>query len=497
MNAPPVVVVVGAGIGGLTAAAYLAQAGCDVLLLEAADRAGGCAGRFSVGDYHFHAGATTLVGLEPDMPLGIVFRELGLAFHPPASHGNLAVHHGSRHFVVSGDTATNVATLRGFYGSGCAAFWREAMTVAQRSWHFLVATSLPPRTSGDILQAFRSGGLALLSQALPSARRVLGGYGDLSPSTLLLLDELLLISTQATSGETPYLFAALGLQYLERPFFFPKNGMGAIVDALLTILDEAGSTVGCNAPVVGVKRSGRRWRVSTAAGDFSADAVVLNLTHWDAARITEGRERAFFVRQARLHSSAWGSCGIYCGVPDVFPAETPLYHQIVLDATLPQSRARSLFVTLSRPGDEGSAPPGHRAITVSCHTPVEHWQGMTGTAYEAAKARVRGELFTELTNHLVPLRGVRPEPLLVATPGTWEARTGRSGGRVGGLPFRYRVLLGGYPSGRTPFPRLLRVGDTIFPGQSVVAVAWGARRVARELLDTLLPGGSREPAHSP
>jgi phytoene dehydrogenase-like protein len=53
---------------------------------------------------------------------------------------------------------------------------------------------------------------------------------------------------------------------------------------------------------------------------------------------------------------------------------------------------------------------------------------------------------------------------------------------VGGLPFSYDSLLQGYPSGLTPVPGLARVGDTVFPGQSVPACAWGARRVVKALL---------------
>ena len=59
------VVVVGAGIAGLTAAALLAQEGLAVELLEAHQQSGGCAGTFRRGPYTFDVGATQVAGLEP------------------------------------------------------------------------------------------------------------------------------------------------------------------------------------------------------------------------------------------------------------------------------------------------------------------------------------------------------------------------------------------------------------------------------------------------
>src|SRR5918912_244192 len=75
------VVVVGGGIGGLTAAALLAARGVNVCLLERESRGGGCAVTFERFGYTFEAGASLYASWQEEEIHARVFAELPVA--PP------------------------------------------------------------------------------------------------------------------------------------------------------------------------------------------------------------------------------------------------------------------------------------------------------------------------------------------------------------------------------------------------------------------------------
>ena len=78
MNSAPRTIVIGAGIGGLTAAALLLKAGHHVTVLEAHIYPGGSAGSFYHQKYHFDAGATLAGGFSSGGPHARLAEALGL-----------------------------------------------------------------------------------------------------------------------------------------------------------------------------------------------------------------------------------------------------------------------------------------------------------------------------------------------------------------------------------------------------------------------------------
>ncbi len=72
------VIIIGAGVGGLTCASLLAKAGLRVLVVEQASRPGGYVGSFKRGGFTFDCAAHFVTGCHENGVIGKLLRELGI-----------------------------------------------------------------------------------------------------------------------------------------------------------------------------------------------------------------------------------------------------------------------------------------------------------------------------------------------------------------------------------------------------------------------------------
>ena len=178
----------------------------------------------------------------------------------------------------------------------------------------------------------------------------------------------------------------------------------------------------------------------------------------------------------------WGAFILYVGFDAaVAPTGLPLHHQVVLRE--PMSNGNTVFLSLSPEWDGSRAPAGQRALTVSTHTQLDPWWELheqNPSAYNARKDEFVGRVLSAAE---VALPGLREAARLIlpGTPVTFERFTHSAWGLVGGFPQTSLTRAWGPRLA----PGLWMVGDSIFPGQSVPAVALGGLRVARALMAEL------------
>jgi phytoene dehydrogenase-like protein len=270
--------------------------------------------------------------------------------------------------------------------------------------------------------------------------------------------------------------------------------MGAIAETLVESIRRNGGQVRFRqeATRISVER-GRLVAVETKRGaSFPADIVIANLPPWNVSRLLGDEAGRKLGALPPRPQKAWGAFMLYAGLDSaVVPGDFPLHHQVVLGE--PMGNGNTVFLSLSPAWDEGRAPHGQRTLTLSTHTELDPWWDLHEQDREAYEGRK--QWFTErvlaAAEVALPGLGEAADLILPGTPVTFERFTRRLWGWVGGFPQTSLTRAWGPRLGRG----LWMVGDSIFPGQSVPAVALGGLRVAHSLLAELL--GHELPVEAP
>jgi len=134
LSTHPHTIVIGAGIGGLTAGALLLQAGHRVTILEAHMYAGGCAGTFYHQGYRFDAGATLVGGFSPGGPHARVAEMLGLEWPIRPADPAWLVHLAGEHQVTQWSDREAWRDEHNLVFPESGPFWRRQEMLAEFSW---------------------------------------------------------------------------------------------------------------------------------------------------------------------------------------------------------------------------------------------------------------------------------------------------------------------------------------------------------------------------
>ena len=486
------VIVIGAGVGGLTTAAVLARAGWDVTVLEAHVYPGGCAGTFFHQGYRFEAGATLAGGFYPGGPMDLVAQAAGIERWPThPSNPALVVHLPDGCAIPRVTDTSRWDIRREFFGAAGEAFWTWQERTADALWNLaLRLPPWPPQTASEAFQ-LAGDGLAWLGAAprhhlspsllADAARPVAAQLRGVPERLRLFVDGQLLIAAQATSSQTNALYGASALDLPRRGVVHLEGGIGRIAEELAdAVLRNGGQVLQRQEVTRIVREHGRPVAVETKRGDtFPADLVIANLPPWNIAELLGDDLPGKLRRLPAQPVDGWGAFMVYVGLDSgAVPSDLALHHQVIVRE--PLGEANTAFLSLSPAWDVGRAPEGQRALTISTHTDLKLWWRLYETdraAYDTLKDDYTARLLDAAARVLPEIREASAL-MMPGTPVTFQRFTRRAWGWVGGFP--QTSLLRAW--GPRIAPGVWMVGDSIFPGQSTAAVALGGLRVARLLL---------------
>lgn len=248
------VVVIGAGLAGLSAAVHLARSGREVVLLEASQAVGGCCSARQVSGYTFNNGAVYVA--VPSL-LAAAFHRLGIDLQAEAALVPIANPHRT---VLDDGTVIHLSTVDASFVEGAdanarTATLRKELAALRQRWAPIYRALID-----DILPAE------------PSLVRVLGRLWKHLPVMAGSVERLIskhfsdpavqaaVASTLLYTGTAPSRLPATQIigfvALLEEGFHLPRGGMGAITAALLRVAGQHSVSLRCGAQVSKLKVSG-------------------------------------------------------------------------------------------------------------------------------------------------------------------------------------------------------------------------------------------------
>jgi len=498
------VVVVGGGFGGLSAARILARAGADVVLCETLSYLGGCASTFSRTvdgvPCQFETGATLFGGLGPDGYFTRCLRDdgiddVGFSLLDPV----IEVRTPSLHLNIPANRDAFDAALLALPDAprGAGAFLRRQRTVANALWPLFDDVSLlPPFTTSMLLaHAKRLGSYLPVATTLGRSLEAVMADHDVNRWRPLrsLLQGMCQITVQTSIDRAEAPFALASIDYPFRGTGHIDGGVSRLADALARGITAAGGEVRRGHRVRRVVPILDGYRLETNHGDLEARHVVLNLLPHDAAALCGLPLQGTTERLATRVREGWSAVMLYLLLDDdpavlgddpAVLGDAAHHIEVVDDDDQPFVEGNHIFVSISARND-GHAPAGLRAATVSTHVALQTMRTDDVSGTIAAVNGIQARMADVLDRKAPELR-IRAS--MTASPRTWKRFVGRSEGAVGGPPrvaglSSYRDV--GAQALSPDHPHLWLVGDSVFPGQSILATAVGGERLARVVLKKL------------
>lgn len=494
-------VVIGGGLGGLSAALELARRGFDVTLLERHAEVGGKASSRSWNGYRWDEGPSILVmtwvyrelfegaGLDADAFLPM--RRLDPAFRivlPDGRTLEIPADEKDQRDAIAAIDPGDAARLPMFLEKVdrfAAKIGRAYCDRIVTSWPKVLAsrlmtsaTVISPRVTyvDEINRFFHSKAIRSLFHGFPT-------FSGFDPNT-----------APASLAIVPWIILREGVWYPE------GGGIAAIPRAIARACRELGVEIrtGVEAEAIERDAAGRATGVATSSGFLAADVVVSNSDYVHTHRMLRGGGKVSAemaaLREGRaepstsFHTIQMAAEGVWEGLAHhllVFTEGTDrVYDEVYKRGIHPTDPP--IYVNTTSATDPGDAPAGCSNPFVVVNAPARRADGSAEDDDPEFGERYADRLTRRLEEYGIPGLGSRTIHRRVTTGRDWEARFHAFRGSIHGLGASHNIIGGGFRPlpYRSEVPGLYFVGGGVQPGPGMPMVVQSGKIVAERIART-------------
>lgn len=497
-------VVVGSGMGGLTAAGQLAKAGGRVLVLEKYIIPGGSAASYSREGYVFDVGSSMMFGFGEKGTTNLltkaledVGKKLQTVPDPTQIHYHLPkspAHPDGLQVRVWRDYEKFIEELTAQFPhekEGIRKFYDDCWKVFNALNALELRSLEEPRYLLAQFVRHPIHCLTLARYLAVNAGAVARSYIK-DEELLKFIDMECFCWSTVPADDTPMINA--GMVFCDRHYGginYPRGGVGEIPRAMASGIEEKGGKVEYRKNVKRIiLENGRAAGVELADGTIiKARTVISNATRWDTfGNLVEEKDTPQDELEFRgRYRKAPSFLSVHTGVDSsIFPEDFHCHHIVLEDWKDLEAPNGTLFVSIPTLLDPSLAPEGQHVFHAFTPEWVDAYSGLDPSTYEQKKHEAADSMFQRLEEAL-PLPGLCDAIKFreVGTPRTHRRFLNREDGTYGPIPSRKPAGLLGMPFNTTSIKGLYCVGDSTFPGQGVNAVAFSGfacgHRVAVDL----------------
>ncbi|HOT90947.1 MAG TPA: NAD(P)-binding protein [Anaerolineae bacterium] len=441
------VIVVGAGLGGMTAASLLAKRGLSVLMIDQQSKPGGSCTSFKREDVVFDVGTAMIYGFGDKgfKPFRFLINELEepieIIAHPTLARMTFE----GQEIIFWPDVnrfldelgqlyPAEKAALRAFY----ADLYKMYENIVIKNEVVVPPSEFSPRQG---LRRLLSDPLAIVKMQrllYTSVKDLLDRYFH-TPEIVHFFDKLCSAYAYTTAAETPAVLAAT--MFLDNHIggvYYPAGGAQMLPNTIEKAFERDGGQALYGQLVDEILiRDGRAYGVRLANGvEILADRVIANTTVWNLYGKLVRPEHIPPERLAWAQSlvPTYPSMTLYMVVDraalpeDVFPWEIFIENRKVIDNS-------DLTLYINALVDHTLCPPGKLAVMAiapnMCAWPSPDDPAYHAKAYRDQKKREAERMIAQIDQHY-PGFSDHIETLIIGTPTTIERYMLKNGGAVGG-----------------------------------------------------------------